>query len=111
MKQKHQLATIKDKNELMTVKVSDKGQIALPRLLQRMIGIHKGDRLVVYAMDNKIMLKKINEIVSELSDDFKDMDYYTEKSLAEVWKNEPEGLWEEHLKNIKTKKSGSKLTA
>lgn len=105
MKQKHQLATIKDKNELMTVKVSNKGQIALPALIRRMLEIQKGDKLVVIAQDNKILLKKVNEIIEQMTDDFKDMDYYTEKSLGEVWKDEPEGLWEQHLKNITSKKS------
>jgi AbrB family looped-hinge helix DNA binding protein len=48
MKQKNQLA-IKNKNEIMTVKVSEKGQITLPRIIQRFLEIQKGDRLVVCA--------------------------------------------------------------
>ena len=102
MKQKNQLATINDNNQLMTVKVSDKGQIALPKIIQRMLEIHKGDKLVVYAENDKILLKKVNEIVSELSDDFKDMERHTEESLKEFWKDEPD-IWEQYLKKQKRK--------
>lgn len=102
MKQKHQLATIKDKNHFMTVKVSDKGQITLPTLIQGMLEIKKGDKLMLYAENNKILLKKINEIVAEMSDDFKDMERHTEESLKEFWKNEPD-VWEQYLKKHKRK--------
>ena len=95
MKQKNQLA-IKDKNEIMTVKVSEKGQITLPRIIQRFLEIQKGDRLVVYAQNDKLMLKKIDQIVSEMSDDFKDMERHTEESLK-LWKDEPD-VWASCLK-------------
>ena len=32
-----------------------------------------------------------------MSDDFKDMEYYTEESLKEFWRNEPEGVWEQYI--------------
>jgi AbrB family looped-hinge helix DNA binding protein len=102
MKQRNQLATMNDKNQIMTVKVSDKGQITLPTLVQRMIGINKGDKLVLYAQNDKILLKKINEIVSEMNDDFKDMERHTEESLKEFWKNEP-NVWQQYMKKQKRK--------
>jgi AbrB family looped-hinge helix DNA binding protein len=104
MKHKNQLAIL-DKNQLMTVKVSDKGQITLPTLIQRMLEIKKGDKLVLYAEHNKILLKKVNEIISQMSDDFKDMEHYTEESLKEFWQNEPEGVWERYLKPKQKRKT------
>jgi len=88
---------------IKTVKVSQKGQIAIPSEIQRMIGIKKGDNLILYTMNNKILLKKINEMISEMSDDFKDMERHTENSLGEFWKNEPDGIWEQYLKPKQTK--------
>jgi AbrB family looped-hinge helix DNA binding protein len=102
MKQKHQLA-IKDKNQFTTVKVSDKGQIAIPSEIQRMLEIKKGDKLMLYAENNKILIKKVNQIISQMRDDFKDIERHTEESLREFWKDEPEGVWEQYL-NIKQKK-------
>lgn len=81
-----------------TVKVSDKGQIAIPSDVQRMLGINKGDNLVLLIKNEKILLEKVNKIISEMTDDFKDMEHYAEQSLKEFWKNEPEGVWEQYLK-------------
>ncbi len=83
---------------MKTVKVSDKGQIAIPSEIQRMIGIKKGDVFIVTTKDDKILLKKVNDILSKMTDDFKDMEYYTEQSLGQFWKNEPKGMWEQYLK-------------
>jgi AbrB family looped-hinge helix DNA binding protein len=86
---------------MKTVKVSEKGQIAIPSDVQRMLGINKGDNLVLLIKNEKILLEKVNKIISEMTDDFKDMEYYAEESLKELWKNEPEGVWEQYLKQKK----------
>jgi AbrB family looped-hinge helix DNA binding protein len=99
MKQKNQLAIKhknKNKNQIMTVKVSDKGQITLPTLIQRMLEIKKGDKLVLYAENDKILLEKMTKIISQMTDDFKDIQGATEKSLAKFWENEPD-VWEKYL--------------
>ena len=89
---------------IKTVKVSQKGQIAIPADIQRMIGIKKGDSLILYTENNKILLKKINEIISEMTEDFKDMERHTEESLKELWQDEPEGIWEQYLKQKQKQK-------
>lgn len=89
--------TTKRKNEIMTVRVSDKGQITLPTLIQKMLGIKKGDKLVLYAENDEILLKKLNQIVAQMSDDFQDMKLATEKSLMKLWKDEPDDVWEKYL--------------
>ena len=81
----------------MAVKVPEKGQITLPRIIQRFLEIQKGDRLVVYAQNDKLMLKKIDQIVSEMSDDSKDIEHHTEESFKELWKDEPD-VWSSCLK-------------
>ena len=85
------------KSVVKTVKVSEKGQVAIPAEIRKMIGIKKGDSVILYTENDKILVKKINAIISELSDDFKDMERATEESLTEFWKDEPE-VWEQYLK-------------
>jgi hypothetical protein len=43
------------------------------------------------------MLKKIDQIVSEMSDDSKDIEHHTEESFKELWKDEPD-VWASCLK-------------
>jgi AbrB family looped-hinge helix DNA binding protein len=85
------------KSQLKTIKVSEKGQITIPTEIQKETGIKKGDNLFIFIKNNNIMLKRIDETLSKMNDDFKDMEHYTEESLKEVWQNEPE-VWEQYLK-------------
>jgi AbrB family looped-hinge helix DNA binding protein len=82
---------------MKTVKVSDKGQIAIPSEIQRMTGIKKGDTIILTIKDDKILLKKVDDILSKMTYDFKDMEHYAEESLEEFWKDEPKGMWEKYL--------------
>ncbi|HEY4680436.1 MAG TPA: AbrB/MazE/SpoVT family DNA-binding domain-containing protein [Nitrosarchaeum sp.] len=42
---------------LKTVNVSEKGQIAIPREIRILLGIKKGDRLVLTAKNEKILIQ------------------------------------------------------
>ena len=39
-----------------TVKVSDKGQIAIPQSIREEVGINQGDELVIFQSDGKILI-------------------------------------------------------
>jgi len=43
---------------MKTIKVSEKGQIALPQTMRETLGIEQGDELIVIQLDNKILLEK-----------------------------------------------------
>ena len=83
---------------LKTVKVSDKGQIALPRSVQVSFGINKGDELVMVNVGNKLVLEKLDSVKKKIEDDFSDIAYFNSKSLDEVWNNEEDEVWGEYLK-------------
>lgn len=83
---------------LKTIKVSQKGQIAIPAEVQKMTGIKKGDNLIVFIKGKKIMLEKVDTVIAQLTDDFKDVETITENSLKKLWKNEPDDIWERYLK-------------
>lgn len=52
---------------LSVSKVSYKGQIVIPRMIREMIGIVEGDRVLVYAKGNIIILRKAKEDEDVLS--------------------------------------------
>jgi AbrB family looped-hinge helix DNA binding protein len=88
---------MKDEYAFKTIKVSQKGQIAIPSDIQKITGIKKGDNLLLVQKGNKILLQKVNGIISQVTDDFKDIEAITEDSLKKFWQNEPD-IWEQYLK-------------
>lgn len=86
---------------MKTIKVSDKGQIAIPQSMRETLGIGRGDELVAIQIDNKILLEKAKKIEQKLKDDFKDILKFSEQSLKEVWDNKEDDIWNEYLKNKK----------
>lgn len=83
---------------IKTIKVSDKGQIAIPQLLRDRLGINRGDELVMIQIDDKILLEKAQKIEQKLQEDFKDILKFSEKSLKEVWDNQDDDIWNSYLK-------------
>ena len=86
---------------MKTIKVSDKGQIAIPQSMRSNLGINRGDELVAIQINNKILLEKVQKIEQKLKDDFKDILKFSEHSLKEVWDNEDDDIWNEFLKRKK----------
>ncbi|MBI5872465.1 AbrB/MazE/SpoVT family DNA-binding domain-containing protein [archaeon] len=83
---------------MKTIMVSEKGQIAIPRLFRKTLGIERGDELVVIQMNNKILLEKAQKTEQRLKDDFKDILKFSEESLKEVWDNKSDDIWNRYLK-------------
>jgi AbrB family looped-hinge helix DNA binding protein len=74
-----------------TIKVSQKGQIAIPADIRRMIGISKGDSLIMLQDDGKILLEKSSE---RLKDDFKDLLKHSEAVAKGLWRNKQDDVWD-----------------
>lgn len=83
---------------IKTVRVSDKGQIAIPQTIREKMGINKGDDLVLFQIDNKILLEKAQNVAEKIEDDFKDIAKFSEKSLKSVWDNKKDDIWNKYLK-------------
>ena len=86
---------------MKTIKVSEKGQIAIPQQIRETLGIERGDELVVIQIDNKILLEKAQKIEQKLKDDFKDILKFSERSLKKVWDNKSDDIWNQYLKTKK----------
>ena len=82
---------------LKIVKVSEKGQIAIPREIQESLGIKKDDRLVMTVKDEKILIQKATNIEKYMEDDFYDLLRYSESSLGKLWNSKKDDIWEKYL--------------
>jgi AbrB family looped-hinge helix DNA binding protein len=87
--------------EFKTIKISSKGQIAIPVDMQREIGIKKGDELLLIRKGNKIVLEKTEKIAKKIEDEFKDVHGLSEQSLKKLWLNKKDEIWNEYLKRGK----------
>lgn len=83
---------------MKTIKVSEKGQIAIPQPIRETLGIERGDELIIIQIDNKILLEKSQKMEQKIKDDFKDILKFSEKSLKEVWDNKSDDIWNQYLK-------------
>lgn len=84
------------------VKVSDKGQISIPVDMQKLIGLKKGDELLLIRKGRKIILERPDRIMQVLEDEFEDVRSVTERQLAKLWLRREENVWNRYLKG-KTK--------
>ena len=82
---------------IATVKVSDKGQISIPQSMREEIGIEKGDELILFQREGKILLEKSQKAEMKMNDDFKDIQKFSEKSLKSVWDNKEDEIWNTYL--------------
>ena len=74
-----------------------KGQITIPREIQELLDIKKGDRLVLTAKNKRILIQKSTNIEKYMMDDFDDLLRYSELSLAKLWNNKKDNIWEKYL--------------
>jgi AbrB family looped-hinge helix DNA binding protein len=88
---------------MKTIRVSDKGQIAIPQPMRTTLGIERGDDLIVIQLDNKILLEKAQKVEQNMKDDFKDILKFSEQSLKEVWDNKEDDIWNQYMERKKCK--------
>lgn len=79
---------------MKTIRVTDKGQIAIPQMIREKVGIKKGDELIIIQLDGKILLEKASEVEIEMKDDFSDILKLSEASLKEFWSSKEDDIWD-----------------
>ena len=84
---------MENKLQFKTITVSQKGQIVIPADIQKIIGIKKGDKLLLIQKGKKIILEKPDEILEKLGDEFKDIKDLSEHSLKKLWSNKSDDIW------------------
>lgn len=83
---------------IKTIKVSDKGQIAIPQEMREEVGIKKGEELIIIQDNGTILLEKAQKVAMKMKDDFKDLLKFSEQALKNVWDNKADDIWSEYLK-------------
>ena len=73
-----------------TVKVTAKGQIAIPIEIRESAGIETGDELVILQEGSKILLEKPENLIK---DEFKDLLKHSEKTAKKLWSNKKDEVW------------------
>jgi AbrB family looped-hinge helix DNA binding protein len=85
---------MKEVSKLKAVNVSAKGQIAIPADVRKMLGIKKGDRLLLTAARKKILIEKSDEITKRIQDDLSYLTKISEKTAKKLWDNEDDKVWD-----------------
>lgn len=88
-----------ESESIKTLKVSDKGQISIPNSVRQKLGIERGDNLVLFEINGKLLIEKQQKISEKMKDEFKDILYFSEQSLKEVWDNPEDEIWSQYLEN------------
>lgn len=78
---------------LKTVRVSGKGQIAIPLMIRNALNISKGDELVLIQVNNQLLIEKTNQVEKRAKDDFRDITKFSEQALKDIWDNKDDEVW------------------
>lgn len=74
--------------ETKIVKVSDKGQIAIPIDIRESVGIKKGDEVLMIREGRTILIEKIKD------SDFRDLLKHSEKVANKLWSSKEDDIWD-----------------
>lgn len=83
-----------------TIRLSDKGQIAIPVEIQCEMGIRKGDELLLIKKGEKVILEKPKKFALTLEDEFEDLERISEISLKSR-QGKTDDVWNSYLKSKK----------
>jgi AbrB family looped-hinge helix DNA binding protein len=77
-----------------TIRVSAKGQIALPKELREESGIKEGDTLIAYEDRGRILLQKAHDVAEKAEDDFRDLKKMSELTARKFWSSPEDDVWD-----------------
>lgn len=83
---------------IKTIRVSEKGQVAIPIEIRERLNIEYGDELVIVQNAEKLLIEKASKVSNKISEDFSDILAYSEQALKEVWDNPQDDIWNQYLK-------------
>jgi len=81
--------------EIKTVKVSEKGQIAIPADVRESIGISQGDTLILVQEEKRILLQKAEHLGKEVKDEFKHLLKHSEEVAKQFWGSKADDVWDD----------------
>ncbi len=79
--------------DLETVRVSAKGQIAIPKRVRDSLSIKKGDKLVMAVKGNKILIEKSSLVARDMKKEFDYLVKLSERTAKKIWDNKSDEIW------------------
>jgi AbrB family looped-hinge helix DNA binding protein len=77
-----------------TVKISEKGQIAIPLEMREAADLRQGDELIIIEEGGKILLEKPKKIAMQVKESFGDLLKNSEKVAKKVWSTKADDIWD-----------------
>ena len=84
--------------DFKTIKMSQKGQICIPKEMRKEVDFKEGEKLILIAKDHEIVIKKNKEILGGLDftkESVKTM-VMSEDSLKKDWDNKYDDRWNKY---------------
>lgn len=86
------------KMELKTIKISEKGQISIPKEMRKELKLKKGDKLAILTKGEQIIVQKADSLLKKLNiedESFHNM-LASEESLKKDWDNKYDERWNKY---------------
>ena len=80
--------------DIKTVKVSEKGQIAIPADFRQEIGIKQGDTLVLIREHDRLLLQKAEHLSKEAKDEFAHLLKHSDEVAKQFWGTHADDVWD-----------------
>lgn len=77
-----------------TVKISEKGQIAIPRDMRAIAGLERGDELLIIEEKGKIMIEKVHKLSEHTKKEFNELLKHSEKVAEKLWSSKEDDIWD-----------------
>lgn len=85
---------LKDELRFKTIKVSQKGQIAIPLDIRKELKIRKGEELLIVRKGDKLLIEKSAKASKRFAGEFDYMLKHAEKVAKELWENKEDEIWD-----------------
>lgn len=85
---------LKDELKFKTVRVSEKGQIAIPSDIRKELEIRKGEELLLVKKGDKILIGKASKASKKFEGEFNFMLKHAEKVAKKLWENKEDDIWD-----------------
>ncbi|MHB8545712.1 MAG: AbrB/MazE/SpoVT family DNA-binding domain-containing protein [Nitrosotalea sp.] len=84
---------VPDEIMFKTVKVSDKGQIAIPSDMRKTMKIKKGEELLIVRKGDKLLVEKSSKVSKKFASEFDFMLKNAEATTKKSWNNKEDEIW------------------
>lgn len=76
------------------VKVSDKGQIAIPSDIRKAMKIKKGEELLIVRKGDKLLVEKSSKVSKKFTSEFNFMLENAKATAKKLWNNKEDEIWD-----------------